>query len=187
MKTFLRGFPFTLTMLELLGLTAILTNTHLATISARWLDRLGFAPRDLLKLEPGFLFTSALVSSGERAFGVHLATLVIESLAIALPMRWIEMTLGSLVSLSRDVGLSAGYFDALGLFSAHLKYPWNLISSGLIFIGLQMTLLNTSRSNNLGIEVSADLAHPIAFPPGWFSSKILEVGMVQKETKRLTS
>jgi len=213
MRTILRRFPFTLTMLVLLGLTAILTNTQVATISAEWLDRLGFAPIDLLTLNLGRLFTSALVTSGGRIFwealgmvafavglsewltgprraaltfwGVHLSTLVLESLFIALPLHWAGITLGSLVALSRDVGPSAGYFGALGLVSAHMKHPWNLISGGLIFIGLQLALLHVSGSNSLGMEVSADLAHLIAFPLGWYSSKILEVGMAHKKTEGL--
>jgi hypothetical protein len=201
MRNILRRFPFTLTMLALLGLTAILTNTQIATISAEWLDRLGFAPVDLLALDLVRLFTSALVTSGGRVFwealgmitfavglsewltsplratltfwGVHLSTLILESLFIALPLHWAGITFGSLVALSRDVGPSAGYFGALGLVSARLKHPWNLISGGLIFIGLQLALLSVSGSNNLGMEISADLAHLIAFPLGWYSSKIL--------------
>lgn len=195
MKTLLRRLPFTLTMLVLLGLSAILTNTQVATISAEWLDRLGFAPVDLFALDLGRLFTSALVTSGGWVFwealgmvafavglaewltgflraaltfwGVHLSTLVIESLVVVFPLHFLGMTLGSLVALSRDVGPSAGYFGALGLLSANLKYPWNLISGGLIFVGLQLALLSMSGGNNLGMEVSADLAHLIAFPLGW--------------------
>ena len=83
------------------------------------------------------------------------------------------MTLGSLVALSRDVGPSAGYFGALGLVSAHLKYPWNLVSGGMIFIALEFALLHVSGNNNLGAEVSADIAHIIAFPLGWYSSKLV--------------
>ena len=204
MKTTLRRLPFTLTMLVLMGLTAILTNTHAATISAEWLDRLGFAPVDLFALDLGRLFTSALVTSGGRVFwealgmvtfavglaewltgplraaltfwGVHLSSLVIESLVVVFPLHLLGMTFSSLVALSRDVGPSAGYFGALGLVSARLKYPWNLISGGLIFIGLQLALLRISGANNLGMEVSADLAHLIAFPLGWYSSKILRDG-----------
>ena len=201
MKSILQRFPFTLTMLALLGLTAIWTGTHTAAISANWLDCLGFAPIDLLALDLGRLFTSALVTSGGLVFwealamvafavglsewltgtrraaltfwGVHLSTLIFESLVVALPMHWIGMSLGSLVALSRDVGPSAGYFGALGLVSAHLRYPWNLISGGVIFIGLQIVLLHVSGGNNLGMEVSADLAHLIAFPLGWYSIRLV--------------
>ena len=201
MKTILRRLPFTLTMLTLLGLTAILTHTQFATISNKWLNRLGFAPFDLLALDLGRLFTSALVTSGGRVFlealgmvtfavgvsewltgsrraaltfwGVHFSTLLIESLVVALPMHWFGMTLGSLVALSRDVGPSAGYFGALGLVSAHLKYPWNLLSGGAIFIALEFALIHISGNNTLGLEVSADIAHAIAFPLGWYFSKLV--------------
>lgn len=215
MKTLLRRLPFTLTMLVLLGLTAILTNTQVTTISAEWLDRLGFAPVDLFALDLGRLFTSALVTSGGRVFwealgmiafavglaewltgplraaltfwGVHLSTLVIESLVVVFPLHFLGMMLGSLVALSRDVGPSAGYFGALGLVSANLKNPWNLISGGLIFVGLQLALLHLSGGNSLGMEVSADLAHLIAFPLGWYSSKILQAEKVHHTNKELIS
>jgi hypothetical protein len=201
MKFNLRRLPFTLTMLALLGITAIWTNTHTAPISTKWLDRLGFAPFDLLALNISRLITSALVTGGGRIFweaigmvtfavglsewltgsrraaltfwGVHFSTLLIESLAIALPLHWAGTTFGSLAALTRDVGPSAGYFGALGLVSAHLKYPWNLVSGGVIFIVLEIALLHVSGNNSLGMEVSADIAHIIAFPLGWYSSKLV--------------
>jgi len=201
MKTILWRFPFTLTMLALLGLIAIWTNTHAATISAEWLNRLGYAPLDLLALNLGRLITSALVTSGGRVFwealgmvtfavglsewltdsrraaltfwGVHFSTLLIESLVITLPLHLAGTTIGSLVAISRDVGPSAGYFGALGLVCAHLKYPWNLISGGVIFVALDIALLHISGNNSLGLEVSADIAHVIAFPLGWYSSKLV--------------
>lgn len=200
MKIFFRRLPFTLTMFAILGLTALWTNTHTATISAEWLDRLGFAPLDLLALNLSRLLTSAFVTSGGRIlwealgmvtfavglsewltgprraaltfWGVHFATLLIESLFIALPMHWFGITLGSLIALSRDVGPSAGYFGSLGLLSAHLKYPWNLVSGGIIVIALEIALFHVNGNNSLGMEVSADIAHVIAFPLGWYSSKL---------------
>ena len=106
-------------------------------------------------------------------WGVHLSTLLIVSLVIALPLHWAGSTLGSLVAISRDVGPSAGYFGSLGLVSSHLKHPWNLISGGIILIALEIALLHISGNNSLGLEVSADLAHIIAFPLGWYSAKIM--------------
>jgi hypothetical protein len=215
MKFILRHFSFTLLMLTLLGLVAVLTNTHTVTLSAEWLDRLGFAPVDLLALNLGRLFTSALVTAGGRVFweavgmvafavglsewltgtrraaltfwGVHLTTLILESLFVALPMSWAGLTLGSLVALTRDVGPSAGYFGALGLVSAHLKHPWDLISGGVIFMGLEIALLTIGGGNNLGPALSADLAHLIAFPLGWYSSKFWDAGKLQNETKGLVT
>lgn len=201
MKIILRRFPFTLTTLTLLGLTAIWTHTHTAAITAEWLDRLGFAPFDLFALNLGRLFTSALVTAGKWVFwealgmiifavglsewmtgsrraamtfwGVHLCTLMFEALVIAMPMHWAGTTIGSLIALTRDVGPSAGYFGALGLVSAHLKSPWNLVSGGVIFLALEIALLHVSGNNILGMEVSADIAHIIAFPLGWYSSRLV--------------
>ena len=76
MKTILRRFPFTLMMLTLLGLTAIWTHTHAASISAKWLDRLGFAPFDLLALNLGRLITSALVTAGGWVFWEALGMVI---------------------------------------------------------------------------------------------------------------
>ena len=106
-------------------------------------------------------------------WGVHFSTLLIESLFVVLPMRWAGTTLGSLVALTRDVGPSAGYFGALGLVSAHLKSPWNLVSGGIIFIALEIALLHVNGNSSLGMEVSADIAHIIAFPLGWYSSRLV--------------
>jgi hypothetical protein len=69
--------------------------------------------------------------------------------------------------------------------SANLKHPWNLITGGLIFVGLQLALLRVSGGNSLGIEVSADLAHLIAFPLGWYSSKISRNENVHHTTEGL--
>jgi hypothetical protein len=69
MKALLHRLPFALTMLVLSVLSAILTNTQVASIPAEWMDRLGFAPVDLFALELGRLFTSALVTAGDRFSG----------------------------------------------------------------------------------------------------------------------
>lgn len=151
MKTLLRRFLFTILMLFLFGIVGILTNTYVAAISNHWLDRLGFAPIDLLALDLFRLFTSALVTAGGPVFweilrltafgvglsewltgtrraaltfwGIHSTTLVLELLVCALPLQSIGMKFGSLVALSRDVGPSAGYFGALGLVSALFAIP----------------------------------------------------------------
>ncbi len=171
MKAILRRFPFTLMMLILLGLAALWINTHAATISVEWLDRLGFAPLDLLALGLGRLFTSALVTSGRQFFwealvavafavglserltgacraaltfwGVHFSTLLIESLFVGLPLHWA------------------------------LKSPWNVVSGGVIFIALEIALLHFNGNNTLGMEISVDIAHNVAFPLGWYSSKLV--------------
>jgi len=150
MRTFIKRFPFTLIMLVLLILAAFLTDTHTGQLSAEWLDRVGFAPTDLLALDLERLFTSAIVTIGGSVFlralamiafavglaewrtssrraaltfwGIHLLTVLLVSLAISLPLHWAGVTVGSLVALSRDVGPSAGYFGALGLATMRHGY-----------------------------------------------------------------
>lgn len=200
MKAFIKRFPFTLTMLCLLTLAAFLTNTHSGPLSIQWLDRVGFAPIDLLALDLGRIFTSAVVTSGGVVFwealamvafavglaewrtssrraaltfwGVHLLTLILASFAIALPLHWSGITVGSLVALSRDVGPSMGYFGALGLAVATLKRPWHWIVGAAIFAALTFSMLTIGGHGGLGMELSADLAHMIAFPLGWLSLRI---------------
>lgn len=201
MKAFLKRFPFTLTMLGLLTLAAFLTSTHSGPLSTQWLDRVGFAPADLLALDVGRIFTSAVVTSGGVVFwealamvafavglaewrtssrraaltfwGVHLLTLILASFTVSLPLHWSGVLMGSLVALSRDVGPSAGYFGALGLAVATLKKPWHWIVGAAIFAALTVAMLTISGQGGLGMELSADLAHMIAFPLGWLSLRIL--------------
>ncbi|NJC95748.1 MAG: hypothetical protein C3F07_08660 [Anaerolineales bacterium] len=72
--------------------------------------------------------------------------------------------------VARDVGPSAGYFACLGLVSAKLKRPWNLISGGvLLLIFLTVLLLPPQAGEDARIKFSADLAHLMAFPLGWIS------------------
>ena len=200
MKTIIKRFPFTLAMLGVLTLAAFLTNTHSGQLSTAWLNRFGFAPTDLLVLDLWRLFTSAVVTSGGVVFwealgmivfavgltewrtssrraaltfwGIHLLTMLIESLVIALPLHWAGINAGTLVALSRDVGPSAGYFGSLGLAVATLKKPWHWFIGGTIFTGLTVAMLTISGHSSLGMELSADLAHLLAFPLGWLSMRV---------------
>ncbi|OGO31681.1 MAG: hypothetical protein A2Z16_10080 [Chloroflexi bacterium RBG_16_54_18] len=198
----LRRLPFTILMLTLLWLTALLTKTHSAQLTGDWMDLLGFAPADLLALDVWRLFTSAVTTNGGIVFcqafvftafavgwaewqrgtlatglvfwGVHLLTLIILSLIIALPLHWIGFTTGTLIVLSRDVGPSAGYFGVLGLDAAGLKSPWRWITGGLFLSGFAAALLMLSGKTPSGIALSASLAHLIAFPLGWMSNRFVK-------------
>lgn len=198
----LKRFSFTLFTLGLLILGAVITDTYRGELSPVWLDRVGFAPTDLTVLNLVRLFTSAVVTNGGAVFwqalgmtafavglaewrtsswraaltfwGVHLLTLLLMSLVIALPLHWSGVSIGSLVALSRDVGPSAGYFGALGLVSATLRKPWRWVAGGAVVIGLFISLLTIS-GQDVGMELSADLAHLLAFPLGWFSWRVLHL------------
>jgi hypothetical protein len=198
---FIRRVPFTLATLLALSLVAIWTGTHLDQISLEWLNRLGFAPLDLLNLNLERLFTSALVTSGGRVFwqaflmvalcvgaaewltgwkrtaatfwGFHLLALNLLTLIVAISHRTLREFGLEAVIVARDVGPSAGYFACLGLVSASLKRPWNWISGGvLLAIFLIALLMPASAGGNAQLKLSADLAHLLAFPLGWLSAGI---------------
>jgi len=189
--------PFTLIMLTSLTFVGLMTNTHLQQISRWWVDRLGFAPRDLWFLHLERLFTSALVTQGAGVFwqalgmialcvglaewlagtrrtlatfwGVHLLTLITESALI----KWVLQPLQWVAAnpLPRDVGPSAGYFACLGLASVSLKNPWRWISGAVIWTVLIVAVFVAPRpGQDASLKLSADLAHVIAFPLGWVSA-----------------
>jgi signal transduction histidine kinase len=197
-----RRIPFTLLTSGGLVIAALVTNTHMEQISQRWLDRFGFAPSDLWFWRLERLFTSALVTSGGRVFwqalffvafavgaaewlagpkraaatfwGVHLLTLVLLSLIIALMIDQLHNLGLEASEVARDVGPSAGYFACLGLVSARLKRPWNWVSGGiLLVVFLVALLLPAGAGENAQVKFSADLAHLMAFPLGWISSFII--------------
>jgi hypothetical protein len=191
--------PFTLTMLALLAITALVTNTTFQNITHHWLNRTGFAPNDLWYGNIERMFTSALVTSGGFVFwealffvifavglaewltgwkrlaatfwGVHLLALVLLSLIISLGIHQLRDLGLEAAEIARDVGPSAGYFACLGLVSAQLKRPWNWVSGGLLFVMFVIVLfIPAAAGENAQIKFSADLAHTLAFPLGWFSS-----------------
>ncbi len=180
---------------------ALATNTYFEQITFHWLSRTGFAPNDLWYWRIERMFSSALVTSGGIVFweglffvafavglaewmtgwkraavtfwGVHLLALVLLSLVISLAMHTLHDFGLEATMVARDVGPSAGYFACLGLVSARLKRPWNWISGGILFVTFVANLfVPAAVGENAQIKFSADLAHLLAFPLGWFSSLI---------------
>jgi hypothetical protein len=195
----IRRIPFTFIMLTGLFLGALVTNTYFQSITHRWLNRTGFSARDLWYLRLERLFTSALVTAGGRVFweavllvalfvglaewrsgwkraaatfwGVHLLSLFLLSLIISLSLHQLHAMGIEASEVARDVGPSAGYFACLGLVSAKLKRPRNWVSGGVLFAFFLVALfLPASAGANPKQEVSANLAHMLAFPLGWLSS-----------------
>ncbi len=190
--------PFTVIAIGGLTIRAIRTNTTSGELPQRVLQRVGFAPRDLLLFGWHRLISSAMFTHGGvefwgglfmiglavgftewisgtvRAFatfwGVHLVTLLAESLLIALPLQLAGLHFGTQLSDIRDVGPSAGYFGALGLACALLPRPWRYVAAaGVLGYLLATAAMPPEPGEVLALKLSADLAHLIAFPLGWLT------------------
>ena len=188
--------PFTLVMAGGLALVAVLTGSHAGELGEPDLRSHGFAAGHLWELEVWRLITSVFLTLGagtfwvswgmvwlcvgiaERRFGtwrcaavfwgVHVSTLVLQSLVLALPARQMELWWGQLLAAEHDVGPSAGYYGCLGAVMGDLRGParWWL-SAGLLVVlagRLARTLMLAAVEP---VPVSADVAHVIAFGLGW--------------------
>jgi hypothetical protein len=190
--------PFTIVVILSLWLRAWRTDSASHDLPRRVLQRVGFAPRDLLSFSWRRLISSAFFTHGRWEFwiavamialalgaaewatgtiwafvtfwGVHLATLLSESLLIALPLKLAGAPIGAQLSDVRDVGPSAGYIGALGLACAFLPSPWRHRAAIAVMLGLLLfVLLPPDGTQTDAVKLSADLAHLIAFPLGWLS------------------
>jgi hypothetical protein len=193
-----RRIPFTLVMMCLLLLVAWGTHSYFQELARSWVSRLGFAPRDFWFFRWERLILSALVTSGGTIFwlalgmttitsgiaewmsgswraaltfwGVHLVTLVLESLMFLLPLHQLGFTQARALFFSRDVGPSAGYMGSLGYITSFLPKPWRGVAYGVILAYLTVSLFLPARVGvTPAIKLSDDLAHLIAFPLGWVS------------------
>jgi len=191
-------FIFTLSSLAGFSLVALLTGTHLGSISSLWLERLGFAPNDLQAGSVERLFTSAVVTQGGSAFweamgmtalsvglaewlggtrrtlatfwGIHLATLLAGSWVLTGLFQLSKDTGVEELLQARDVGPSAGYFGCLGLACGRLPGRWR--GFGLLIGTASLILaifLPARNGESPTVKLAADLAHLIAFPLGWAS------------------
>jgi len=201
LHNFLRRIPFTLIMLSSLVFGALITNTYFEQITHHWLQRTGFAPNDLWYWRLERIITSALVTVGGKVFwealffvafavglaewmtgwkraaatfwGVHMLALILFSLIVSLLLHQLRAFGLEATEAARDVGPSAGYFACLGLVSARVKYPWNLVSGGVLFAIFVIALfLPASAGESAQLKFSADLAHMLAFPLGWLSARV---------------
>ncbi|MHB8685531.1 MAG: hypothetical protein ACYC9X_14540 [Dehalococcoidia bacterium] len=190
--------PFTLLMLAALGVRAWRTDSGAADLPQRVLQRVGFAPRDLLSFSWRRLISSALFTHGRMEFwvavvmvvaavgilewsggtivaavtfwGVHVVTLLVESLFVALPLKLAGAGIGARLSDVRDVGPSAGYVGALGLLCALLPRPWRNVAAAVVVVGLvYVVFAPDEHAVTNAARLSADIAHFIAFPLGWYS------------------
>jgi hypothetical protein len=194
-----RRLPFTLIILISMGLIGVATSSILADLSQHLFGHLAFSACDLWALAWQRLFTSSLVTTGGPAFweglafiavsvtpaewlsgtwrtvgtfwGVHVVSLMLESLLIALPLHQLDPALGMALFVSRDVGPSNAGFGCLGLACARLPKPWRWVAGGVIMGGLLGLLALALWKGMKDIDlININLGHTIAFPLGWLSS-----------------
>jgi len=199
----IRRIPFTLVMLVLLLLVAWGTHSYFQELAREWVTRLGFAPRDFWFFRWERLILSALVTSGGTIFwfalamvaitsgfaewktdswraaitfwGIHLMTLVLESLLFLLPLHQLGFSQARAVFYTRDVGPSAGYMASLGLVTTFLPKPWRWWVFGGVLIFLIVALTLPSRpAETQAVKLAADMAHLIAYPSGWMSAYLFK-------------
>jgi len=105
-------------------------------------------------------------------WGVHLATLLIQSLLLAVPARHLDVLWINVLNMEHDVGPSAGYYGCLGLICQKQSEPRRrlllAIIGGILISRLVWTALTTRRT-----PLAADIAHLIAFPLGVVLAKRL--------------
>ncbi len=188
-------YPFTAATCGLICLAGLLTLTATGQdITQRAMHQFGWAPRDLIALDVGRAVFSALVTNGGVVFwtalaltalfvgaaehfagalaaavtfwGSHLATLAL-MLVVSLPLHLSGDSLGTLVYASRDVGPSAGYVGCLAMALVCSGWRWRWWAVGAIAAGLASALvLSLTAVPADSLDVSANLAHVIAFPVG---------------------
>jgi hypothetical protein len=188
------GIIFTLFITGLMLTAAIVSGSLYKPLTPAWQDQLGFAPRDLFTPRWDRMFTSALVTSGGKgfwpAFGAmialvltseklsgsrraalafwipHLGASIGGSLLTWLAVQFSKSTLLNEIYTLRDVGPSAGYFGCMGLIVAQLPRPWKYLAGFGIMAGLIGGMIYSAHYGPT-IDVSAGLAHLVAFPLGW--------------------
>jgi hypothetical protein len=201
LRTFrVRRTPFTLATLAALVFVAVFTSTDASELTRSLLARVGFAPRDLF-LEWWRVFVSALVTDGGLTFvgalvavaafvgsaewlrgparaaatfwGVHVATLLVESLGIALPMHLFGSPLGTALAVARDVGPSAGYMGCAGLAAASLapRFRARAGVAGAVLLAVLLAVAYVRAGRDV-TDLSASIAHLIAFPLGYASARL---------------
>ncbi len=199
----LRKWPFTSWLVGALSLAALLTHTHRRPLSNAWMRKVGFSPADLGQRQWGRIFTSALTTHGAEVFwqalslsalftglaewsagtlpaivtfwGVHIATLLSESLLILWPLRLWRRTYSEALAVGRDVGPSAGYFSMLGLAVQRLPGGGRAAVAGSILAILSGAFFAPRRASEAWeTKLTADIAHLLAFPLGWLAGALLQ-------------
>lgn len=192
----LRRIPFTGLLLAVVVTTAILTGTDRGPLDPALRRLFGFAAIHLPAFEWHRMLTSVVLTTGGREFyasaamlalsvgaaellhgtrrtiavflGVHLLTLVLVAVLLALPLASAGVVQGELLAHARDVGPSAGYFGCLGLALTALPRRARAVALIVLLAYLAAHFLwSFVRVPDAGRRISADAAHLIALPLGF--------------------
>jgi hypothetical protein len=191
----IRRYPFTIAIVLVVAYVGLMTDSHTGPLRPTLRNLLGLAPRHLPRGELYRLATSVFLTPGEAAFylvlamlaicvglaerrvgtwkamlafwGIHLATLLVQSLLLAIPTHHLGPWLTNLLLVEHDVGPSAGYYGCLGV-ACHKQSAkhrtWLLSVIGGILIA--RAVLSAMSPPGEHTTLSSDLAHLIAFPLG---------------------
>lgn len=201
-EAWLRRYPVTITLVAALFVVALATGTVADDLSRGLLGRFGFAPRDFWAVDLWRMFSSAVITHGREVFasavlmvtvtvggvehragsrwalatfwGVHVWTLLIMSLTLRPTELVMPSSLVERMATIRDVGPSAGYLGCLGLLFAtlpHRRLRGVLVVGVLCWLGADLVGW-VPMGSTPAQDVSADLAHLIAFPTGWLAGEI---------------
>jgi hypothetical protein len=203
MIRFIRPFPFTILMLLILVAAAIWSRTHRGPLAPSIRQDVGFAPLHLPRGDWIKLFSCVFLTMGgkkfyasalmfgisvgatEKLYGtksasvlfwtIHLVTLLIASLLVAIPLHAMDFYRGTLLANAGDVGPSAGYYGCLGAACAGIPFRWRApLIGGVIAILSARLIWSFVTIPDHGRAMSADLSHLIAFPLGLlFATKML--------------
>lgn len=193
--------PFTLLMLAVLIAAGISGQSHIGSLNVDIHRQLGHSPRlmfeghlhrpvtSLYFTAGGWSFYRSLLmfaasvgwaehDHGTRRaalafFGIHLATLLIMAIAIALSLSMLATLRGELLFNVRDVEPSGGNYGCLGVMIAGLCcWKRNAAASIITLVLLVRLTSSTMHLPEAGRMMSADLAHLIAFPLGLLCHRI---------------
>jgi len=198
------GFPLRVpfTMFTVAGLTVrtVRSGSATAEVPNRLLQRVGFAPQDLLLFGWRRLISSAMFTHGGLEFwtaivmivlavgaaevtvgtlrtaatfwGLHVVTLLAESFLVAMPLALAGLRFGKDLSDVRDVGPSAGYLAVLGLLCAMLPGRWRDAVAVAVLGALVAITIIPIGGEDTTVRFSAGIAHLIAFPLGFAAAAL---------------
>ena len=191
---------FTLISLVCLTGFAIASDSYRRPLGEDWRQCLGFAPVSLVSLQAYRILTCLVLTAGagkffaslvmlgfsvgmvesqvgtartiKLFFTAHIAVLLIFSMLIVLPADYLGGSAAKLLANTYDVGPSAGYYGCLGGTIALYfnRQQLSFLAAGIVILAGRLCLSASGLAEDPSV-VSADIAHLIALPLGWFATQ----------------